>query len=188
MKELGGAQKWEDVGVHQSCDNVLSKSWWGRWQRNKGRVSPTQPELQHITAEEQNQHVLFIFCLKPRLIVFYLSLPIYSFYGSIFFLRSTFSFLLSVSTQVFISHFFTLWRLQMMLFTHPEEGWMWLEWGLTCDSLLVMLMELWGALGTTRQNHEAKQQLKPLLSSFQQSKSNFVLSWLSLVKIPIRNI
>lgn len=26
MEELGGAQKWEDVGVHQSCENVLSKS------------------------------------------------------------------------------------------------------------------------------------------------------------------
>lgn len=78
----------------------------------------------------------------------------------------------------------------------PSEGYRWCcsptqkraEWGLTCASLLVMLMELWGALGTTWQNHEAKQQLKPLLSSFQQSKSNFVLSWLSLVKIPIRNI
>lgn len=140
--------------------------WWGRWQRNKGRVSPTQPELQHTTAGKQNHHLLFIFCLKPRLIVFYLSLPIYAFYGSIFFLRPTFSFLLSVSTQVFISHFFTLRRLQVMLFTHPEEGWMWLEWGLTCASLLVMLMELWGPLGTTRQNCEAKQAATEATSLF----------------------
>lgn len=181
MKELGGAQKWEDVGMHQSCENVLSKSWWGRWQRNKGWVSPTQPELQHIT--EQNHHVHFIFCLKPRLIVFY-HCPYTPFMApsSFYVLPSPFYFQLAHRSSYPTSS--------------PSEGYRWCcsptqkraEWGLTCASLLVMLMELWGALGTTWQNHEAKQQLKPLLSSFQQSKSNFVLSWLSLVKIPIRNI
>lgn len=109
MEELGGAQKWEDVGVHQSCENVLSKSLplvgQVTEEQGPGVTNTTRAATYYCWKTKPPRAFYFLSEAQAHCI---LSLPIYSFYGSIFFLRSTFSFLLSVSTQVFISHFFTL--------------------------------------------------------------------------------